>query len=189
LSRRICQERWKGPGIYRSRSARATKAESSETGIGHPADFIVLAPRLLSSGETGIRKDLMGEPQLLLEIKYAQAVESLSILNFADRTGGSGLGGGLALSLRNPAEFGTERTAISLPKIQGPAAVTGASCSRATLGRIEHFVKTEKPLAWAKPRLGNRTVAHSRERINGSRGATSAGARSRVWSPDRKCSR
>jgi uncharacterized protein YgbK (DUF1537 family) len=89
-------------------------------------------------------------------------------------TGGSGLGGGLALSLRNLAGFGTERTAMSFPKVQGPAAVIAGSCSRATLGQIEHFVKTDKPffrveisalltgkerviaqaLAWAKPRLG-----------------------------------
>jgi 3-dehydrotetronate 4-kinase len=86
-------------------------------------------------------------------------------------TGGSGLGGGLALSLRNP---GKERNAMSFPKVQGPAAVIAGSCSRATLGQIEHFVKTDKPffrleigallagkehviaqaLAWAKPRLG-----------------------------------
>jgi 3-dehydrotetronate 4-kinase len=89
-------------------------------------------------------------------------------------TGGSGLGGGLALNLRNPAESGTERAAMRFPKVQGPAAVIAGSCSRATLGQIEHFVKTDKPffrveigavlaakerviaqaLAWAKPRLG-----------------------------------
>jgi 3-dehydrotetronate 4-kinase len=90
-------------------------------------------------------------------------------------TGGSGLGGGLALSLRNPAEFGTERTAMRFSKVQGPAAIIAGSCSRATLGQIEHFVKADKPffrveigsllagkdrvvaqaLAWAKPRLGS----------------------------------
>ena len=90
-------------------------------------------------------------------------------------TGGSGLGGGLALSLRNPAESGTERVAMRFPKVQGPAAVIAGSCSRATLGQIEHFVKADKPffrveigsllagkervvaqaLAWAKPRLGS----------------------------------
>ena len=90
-------------------------------------------------------------------------------------TGGSGLGGGLALSLRNPAESGTERAAMRFPKVQGPAAVIAGSCSRATLGQIEHFVKADKPffrveigallagkervvaqaLAWAKPRLGS----------------------------------
>jgi 3-dehydrotetronate 4-kinase len=89
-------------------------------------------------------------------------------------TGGSGLGGGLALSLRNPPESGAERAAMRFPKVQGPAAVIAGSCSRATLGQIEHFVKTDKPffrveigallaakerviaqaLAWAKPRLG-----------------------------------
>jgi len=89
-------------------------------------------------------------------------------------TGGSGLGGGLALSLRN-AESGTERAAMRFPKVQGPAAVIAGSCSRATLGQIEHFVKADKPffrveigsllagkervvaqaLAWAKPRLGS----------------------------------
>jgi 3-dehydrotetronate 4-kinase len=90
-------------------------------------------------------------------------------------TGGSGLGGGLALSLRNPDESGTERAAMRYPKVQGPAAVIAGSCSRATLGQIEHFVKADKPffrveigsllagkervvaqaLAWAKPRLGS----------------------------------
>jgi 3-dehydrotetronate 4-kinase len=89
-------------------------------------------------------------------------------------TGGSGLGGGLALNLRNLSEFGTERSAMSFPKVKGPAAVIAGSCSRATLGQIEHFVKTDKPffrveisalltgkesviaqaLAWAKPHLG-----------------------------------
>jgi 3-dehydrotetronate 4-kinase len=89
-------------------------------------------------------------------------------------TGGSGLGGGLALSLRN-AESGTERAAMRFPKVQGPAAVIAGSCSSATLGQIEHFVKADKPffrveigsllagkervvaqaLAWAKPRLGS----------------------------------
>jgi 3-dehydrotetronate 4-kinase len=93
-------------------------------------------------------------------------------------TGGSGLGGGLALNLRNPAEFGTERAAMRFPKVQGPAAVIAGSCSRATLGQIEHFVKTDKPffrveigallaakerviaqaLAWAKPRLGTKPL-------------------------------
>jgi uncharacterized protein YgbK (DUF1537 family) len=90
-------------------------------------------------------------------------------------TGGSGLGGGLALSLRNPDESGTERAAMRFPKVQGLAAVIAGSCSRATLGQIEHFVKTDKPffrveigallagkerviaqaLMWAKPRLGS----------------------------------
>ena len=90
-------------------------------------------------------------------------------------TGGSGLGGGLALSLRNPAESETERAAMRYPKVQGPAAVIAGSCSRATLGQIEHFVKADKPffrveigsllagkervvaqaLAWARPRLGS----------------------------------
>jgi uncharacterized protein YgbK (DUF1537 family) len=90
-------------------------------------------------------------------------------------TGGSGLGGGLALSLRSPAKSGTERDAMRFPKVQGPAAVIAGSCSRATLGQIEHFVKADKPflrieigsllagkervvaqaLAWAKPRLGS----------------------------------
>jgi 3-dehydrotetronate 4-kinase len=90
-------------------------------------------------------------------------------------TGGSGLGGGLALSLRSPAESGTERAAVRFPSVQGPAAVIAGSCSRATLGQIEHFVKAERPffrvevgsllagkervvaqaLAWAKPRLGS----------------------------------
>jgi 3-dehydrotetronate 4-kinase len=90
-------------------------------------------------------------------------------------TGGSGLGGGLALSLRNTAESGTERAAMRFPKVQGSAAVIAGSCSRATLGQIEHFVKADKPffrveigsllagkervvaqaLAWAKPRLGS----------------------------------
>src|SRR5262245_53932264 len=60
-------------------------------------------------------------------------------------TGGSGLGGGLARSLRNLAGFGTERTAMSFPKVQGPPAVIAGSSSRATLGQIEHFVKTDKP--------------------------------------------
>ena len=90
-------------------------------------------------------------------------------------TGGSALGGGLALSLRNSAESGAERAAMRFPKVQGPAAIIAGSCSRATLGQIEHFVKTDKPffrveigallagkerviaqaLAWAKPRLGS----------------------------------
>jgi uncharacterized protein YgbK (DUF1537 family) len=90
-------------------------------------------------------------------------------------TGGSGLGGGLALSLRNLAESGTERPAMRCPKVQGPAAIIAGSCSRATLGQIEHFVKADKPffrveigsllagrervigqaLAWAKPRMGS----------------------------------
>ena len=90
-------------------------------------------------------------------------------------TGGSGLGGGIALSLRNPAESGTERAAGRFPNVQGPAAVIAGSCSRATLGQVEHFVKAGKPffrvevasllagkervitqaLAWARPRLGS----------------------------------
>jgi 3-dehydrotetronate 4-kinase len=90
-------------------------------------------------------------------------------------TGASGLGGGLALSLRDPSESDTEHAAMRFPKVQGPAAVIAGSCSRATLGQIEHFVKADKPffrveidsllagqerviaqaLAWAKPRLGS----------------------------------
>jgi 3-dehydrotetronate 4-kinase len=90
-------------------------------------------------------------------------------------TGASGLGGGLALSLRDPAESGGGRAAMRFPTVQGPAAIIAGSCSRATLGQIEHFVKADKPffrveidsllknkerviaqaLAWAKPRLGS----------------------------------
>ena len=90
-------------------------------------------------------------------------------------TGASGLGGGLALSLRDPAEIGTDRAVMRFPKVQGPSAIIAGSCSRATLGQIEHFVKADKPffrieinslleskdrviaqaLAWAKPRLGS----------------------------------
>jgi uncharacterized protein YgbK (DUF1537 family) len=95
--------------------------------------------------------------------------------DLAFTTGASGLGGGLALSLRDPAESGAGRAAMRFPKVQGPAAVIAGSCSRATLGQIEHFVKADKPffrveidsllkskerviaqaLAWAKPRLGS----------------------------------
>jgi len=90
-------------------------------------------------------------------------------------TGGSGLGGGLALNLRNPTDAAAERTAKRFPRVHGPAAIIAGSCSRATLGQIEHFVKADKPffrveigsllagkervvaqaLAWAKPRLGS----------------------------------
>jgi 3-dehydrotetronate 4-kinase len=90
-------------------------------------------------------------------------------------TGGSGLGGGLALGLRNPAESEKTRAAMKFPKVQGPAAVIAGSCSRATLGQIEHFVKADRPffrvevgsllagkgrvvaqaLTWAKSRLGS----------------------------------
>jgi 3-dehydrotetronate 4-kinase len=90
-------------------------------------------------------------------------------------TGASGLGGGLALSLRDPAQSATERPAMRFPNVQGPAAVIAGSCSRATLAQIEHFVKAEQSffrveidsllagkdrliaqaLAWAKPRLGS----------------------------------
>ena len=125
-------------------------------------------------------------------------------------TGGSGLGGGLALNLRNPAEFGTERAAMRFPKVQGPAAVIAGSCSRATLGQIEHFVKTDKPffrveigallcgkgtsdragisVGEASPR--NQTPPDRCERITGSRRSASTGPRSRACrSPDRKHSR
>ena len=71
------------------------------------------------------------------------------------------------------AESGTERAAMRFPRVQGPAAIIAGSCSRATLGQIEHFVKADKPffrveigsllagrervigqaLAWAKPRM------------------------------------
>jgi len=90
-------------------------------------------------------------------------------------TGGSGLGGGLALSLLDHVKSDTELTAVKFPKVRGPAAVIAGSCSRATLGQIEHFVKADKPffrieidsllagkervvaqaLAWAVPRLGS----------------------------------
>jgi uncharacterized protein YgbK (DUF1537 family) len=90
-------------------------------------------------------------------------------------TGASGLAGGLALSLHDPAQPAAGRAAMGFPKVQGPAAVIAGSCSRATLGQIEHFVKADKPffrieidsllagkdraiaqaLAWAKPRLGS----------------------------------
>ena len=90
-------------------------------------------------------------------------------------TGASGLAGGLALSLHDPAQSAAERAAMRFPEVQGPAAIIAGSCSRATLGQIEHFVKADKPffrveidsllagkdrviaqaLAWAKPRLGS----------------------------------
>ena len=93
-------------------------------------------------------------------------------------TGGSGLGGGLALNLRNFAEAGIERTDKRFPTVQGPAAIIAGSCSRATLGQIDHFLKAGKPffrveigsllagkervvaqaLAWAKARLGSESL-------------------------------
>ena len=59
-------------------------------------------------------------------------------------TGGSGLGGGLAVHLRRSA--GTGAAPQDFPKVQGPAAIVAGSCSRATLGQIEHFVKSGGPL-------------------------------------------
>lgn len=53
-------------------------------------------------------------------------------------TGGSGLGGGLAVHLRQTAGAGA--APLDFPRVDGPAAVVAGSCSRATLGQIEHFV-------------------------------------------------
>jgi len=95
--------------------------------------------------------------------------------DLAFTTGASGLGGGLALGLRDPAQSATQRAAMKFPIVQGPAAIIAGSCSRATLGQIEHFVKADKSffrveidsllmgkdrvianaLAWAKSRLGS----------------------------------
>jgi uncharacterized protein YgbK (DUF1537 family) len=85
-------------------------------------------------------------------------------------TGGSGLGGGVAVNLRN-----AKQAARSSPIVRGAAAVVAGSCSRATLGQIEHFAQTGRQffrieisavlagkeqvvadaLAWAAPRLGS----------------------------------
>ena len=95
--------------------------------------------------------------------------------NLALTTGGSGLGGGIALRLHQSSHTGSEPAAQSFPKVDGPAAVIAGSCSRATLGQIAHFVKADRPLFrveidslvagkdrviakaldWAKPRLGS----------------------------------
>jgi uncharacterized protein YgbK (DUF1537 family) len=95
--------------------------------------------------------------------------------NLALTTGASGLAGGLAFGLCDPAQSAAERVAMRFPKVRGPAAVIAGSCSRATLGQIEHFVRADKAffrieidslvsgkdrvianaLAWAKPRLGS----------------------------------
>jgi 3-dehydrotetronate 4-kinase len=89
-------------------------------------------------------------------------------------TGGSGLGGGLAVNLRN-AKQASAQAARKFPVVRGAAAVVAGSCSRATLGQIEHFVQTGRSffrveiralltgkeqvvadaLAWAEPRLGS----------------------------------
>jgi uncharacterized protein YgbK (DUF1537 family) len=95
--------------------------------------------------------------------------------NLALTTGASGLAGDLAFGLCDPAQSAAERAAMRFPKVRGPAAVIAGSCSRATLGQIEHFVRADKAffrieidslvsgkdrvianaLAWAKPRLGS----------------------------------
>jgi 3-dehydrotetronate 4-kinase len=125
--------------------------------------------RLRSEGVRHAIVDAVGEDDLAAI--GAAALDEGMVLT----TGGSGLGGGLALSLRRPAEAHRERTAMKLPKVQGPAAIIAGSCSRATLGQIDHFVRADKPffrieigsllagkervvaqaLAWAKPRLGS----------------------------------
>ena len=112
--------------------------------------------------------DAVGEDDLAA-IGVAALGEGLALT-----TGGSGLGGGLALNLRNFAEAGMGRTAKRFPEVQGPAAIIAGSCSRATLGQIEHFLKAGKPffrveidsllagweaavakaVAWATARLG-----------------------------------
>ncbi len=64
-------------------------------------------------------------------------------------TGGSGLGGGLAVNLRRPAGGNAADPAAAsaaFPVVRGPAAVVAGSCSRATLGQIEHFVSAGRPL-------------------------------------------
>ncbi len=64
--------------------------------------------------------------------------------NLALTTGGSGLGGGLAAHLRRSA--GQDGAAVEHPRVQGPAAIVAGSCSRATLGQIEHFTAAGGPL-------------------------------------------
>ena len=112
--------------------------------------------------------DAVGEDDLAA-IGVAALGEGLALT-----TGGSGLGGGLALNLRYFAEAGMGRTAKRFPEVRGPAAIIAGSCSRATLGQIEHFLKAGKPffrveidsllagweaavaeaVAWATARLG-----------------------------------
>jgi hypothetical protein len=53
-------------------------ADSLETGIWRPADFMVLAPRLLSSGEMGIWKIRWGESQPWLELARQRATQAFT---------------------------------------------------------------------------------------------------------------
>lgn len=115
--------------------------------------------------------DAVGEDDLAA-IGAAALAEKLPLT-----TGGSGLGGGLAVNLRKqPAEAAAAAQASEnyLTQVSGPAAVVAGSCSRATLGQIENFRQGDRPfyrveieallkgkerviadvLAWAKPKLG-----------------------------------
>jgi 3-dehydrotetronate 4-kinase len=133
-----------------------------------PAAVRAEIQKLRSQGVRYAIVDAVGEDNLA-GIGAAALEEGLTLT-----TGGSGLGGGLALNLRNSTEVGTDHVAAKFPKIDGPAAIIAGSCSRATLGQIEDFVKGDNPffrvdidsllagkerviaqaLAWAEPRLG-----------------------------------
>jgi uncharacterized protein YgbK (DUF1537 family) len=128
--------------------------------------------KLRSEGVRYAIVDAVGEDDLAA-IGVAALGEGLALT-----TGGSGLGGGLALNLRDFAKAGIERTVKRYPAVQGPAAIIAGSCSRATLGQIEHFLKAGKPFfrveidsllsgwegvvakaaAWATARLGKEPV-------------------------------
>ena len=157
--------------------------------------------KLRSEGVRYAIVDAVGEDDLAA-IGVAALSEGLALT-----TGGSGLGGGLALNLRDFAETGIERTVKRFPAVQGPAAIIAGSCSRATLGQIEHFLKDGKPFfrveidsllaGWEAGRrpsscLGDgptrkRTTTDCRKRVTNSRCTASAGARTRTRrSTDRK---
>jgi uncharacterized protein YgbK (DUF1537 family) len=83
--------------------------------------------------------DAVGEEDLAA-IGAATIYEGLKL-----STGGSGLGGGLAVNLRLHSHAAPQHAVQGLPSVRGPAAVIAGSCSRATLGQIEHFVKAKLP--------------------------------------------
>ncbi|HEY5752300.1 MAG TPA: 3-oxo-tetronate kinase [Chthoniobacterales bacterium] len=137
-----------------------------------PAAIRTEIQKLRSAGVRHAIVDAVGEDDLAA-IGAAALSEDIAFT-----TGGSGLGGGLAVNLRRGTEAAAAQTAESFPKVRGAAAIVAGSCSRATLGQIEHFLKTDRPffrveigallagkerviaqtLEWAKPRLGSEPV-------------------------------
>ncbi len=92
--------------------------------------------KLRAAGVRHAIVDAVGENDLAA-IGAAALAEKLALT-----TGGSGLGGGLAVNLRRqPAEAvaAAQASENNLPKVSGPAAVVAGSCSRATLGQIANF--------------------------------------------------